>query len=190
VLAHRRLDSSGLAQPQVLLRIGDRLMPVTDELAHFASDLQLMRDRAIRLHVDAIDKYLDWAIWVVRCEIVQVTGCPNCNSGNFEVYETSLEGQGWICRVCNHTYFLGRGGTPQSVSKLRVCNSRWFSRRSRTPRPVSTLGLRSTQPYSERASCPNCGSTEFEMRTYGGSWDDADTHCAKCGKLVQSAWEM
>ena len=164
-------------------------MPVSDELTHFASDLQLMRDRAIQLHLDAINKYLDWAIWGVRCEIMQLTGCPNCKSGDCEVYETSLEGQGWICRDCNHTWRLGRGGT-QPVSKRRVCNSTWFPRRSRTPKPVSTVGLQSTQPYSVRASCPNCGSTEFEMRTYGGSWDDADTHCAKCGKLLQSAWEM
>jgi hypothetical protein len=26
------------------------------------------------------------------------------------------------------------------------------------------------------------------MRAYGGSWDDADTHCARCGKLIQRAW--
>lgn len=36
--------------------------------------------------------------------------------------------------------------------------------------------------------CPDCGSTEIEMRTYGGSWDDADFHCAKCGKLIHRAW--
>lgn len=33
-------------------------------------------------------------------------------------------------------------------------------------------------------SCPECGSTEFEMRTYGGPWEYADTHCARCGKLI------
>jgi hypothetical protein len=36
--------------------------------------------------------------------------------------------------------------------------------------------------------CPDCGSTKLEMRTYGGSWDDADFHCARCGKLVRRAW--
>jgi len=34
-------------------------------------------------------------------------------------------------------------------------------------------------------SCPDCGSAEFEMRTYGGPWEYADTHCAKCGKLIR-----
>jgi hypothetical protein len=33
-------------------------------------------------------------------------------------------------------------------------------------------------------SCPDCGSTEFEMRTYGGSWEYADTHCTRCGRLI------
>lgn len=42
----------------------------------------------------------------------------------------------------------------------------------------------------QNASCPECGSDRFELRTYGGSWDDADTHCAKCGKLIHRAWEM
>ena len=36
--------------------------------------------------------------------------------------------------------------------------------------------------------CPDCGSTASEMRTYGGSWDDADVHCAQCGKLIHRAW--
>ena len=166
-------------------------MLLTDELTQFASDLRLMKERAIQLHLDAIDKHLDWAIWAARCEIVRVSGCPNCKSEHCEVYETSLEGQGWICRVCNHTWFLGGGGSPQPepVSKLRVCKSRWFPRRRREPGPVLTPGLRSTESYPERALCPSCGSAEFEMRTYGGSWDDADTHCATCGKLVQPAWD-
>jgi Zn finger protein HypA/HybF involved in hydrogenase expression len=34
------------------------------------------------------------------------------------------------------------------------------------------------------SSCPQCGSIEFEMRTYGGPWEYADTHCAGCGKLI------
>jgi len=40
----------------------------------------------------------------------------------------------------------------------------------------------------EATPCPDCGSTASEMRTYGGSWDDADVHCAQCGKLIHSAW--
>ena len=41
----------------------------------------------------------------------------------------------------------------------------------------------------QNTSCPECGSNEFECRTYGGSWDDADIHCAKCGRLIHRAWE-
>jgi len=40
----------------------------------------------------------------------------------------------------------------------------------------------------EATPCADCGSTESEMRTYGGSWDDADIHCAKCKKLIHRAW--
>jgi hypothetical protein len=40
----------------------------------------------------------------------------------------------------------------------------------------------------ETTPCPDCGSTVTEMRTYGGSWDDADVHCAQCGKLIHRAW--
>ena len=37
----------------------------------------------------------------------------------------------------------------------------------------------------QNTSCPDCGCTEFEMRTYGGPWEYADTHCAGCGKLIR-----
>ena len=37
----------------------------------------------------------------------------------------------------------------------------------------------------QNTSCPDCGSIEFEMRTYGGPWEYADTHCANCGKLIR-----
>ena len=30
--------------------------------------------------------------------------CPKCKSGPVEVYERSREGEGWICRACNHTW--------------------------------------------------------------------------------------
>ena len=40
----------------------------------------------------------------------------------------------------------------------------------------------------EATPCPDCRSTEFEVRTYGGSWDDADFHCAGCGRLIHRAW--
>jgi len=41
---------------------------------------------------------------------------------------------------------------------------------------------------AEARPCPDCGSTEREMRTYGGNWDDADFHCSRCGKLIHRAW--
>ena len=37
----------------------------------------------------------------------------------------------------------------------------------------------------QNTSCPGCGCTEFEMKTYGGPWEYADTHCAGCGKLIR-----
>jgi hypothetical protein len=37
----------------------------------------------------------------------------------------------------------------------------------------------------QNASCPDCGCTVFEMRTYGGPWEYADTHCGQCGKLIR-----
>ena len=37
----------------------------------------------------------------------------------------------------------------------------------------------------QNTSCPDCGCTEFEMKTYGGPWEYADTHCAWCGKLIR-----
>jgi|SRR5450759_1580488 hypothetical protein len=37
----------------------------------------------------------------------------------------------------------------------------------------------------QNTSCPDCGCTEFEMKTYGGPWEYADTHCAGCGKLIR-----
>ena len=65
------------------------------------------------------------------------------------------------------------------------------------PKAATTSPLRPLRFANNRLTytdqntlCPSCGSTVFEMRTYGGSWDDADTHCAGCGKLIHSAWEM
>jgi hypothetical protein len=37
----------------------------------------------------------------------------------------------------------------------------------------------------QNTSCPDCGCIEFEMKTYGGPWEYADTHCAGCGKLIR-----
>jgi ribosomal protein L37AE/L43A len=145
-----------------------------DELRQFASDLQLMRDRAINLHLDAIEKNFDWMIRMVYFQIARVDGssCPYCKSGATEIYERSREGEGWICRACNHTWLAGGSRTPSEE------------------KPISTVRVRSTSPCSEYTSCPRCGSKEFEYRTYGGSWEDADTHCAKCGKLIHRAWAM
>jgi ribosomal protein L37AE/L43A len=99
-------------------------------------------------------------------EIETEHSCPNCKSGPAEIYERSLKGEGWICRACNHTWLV-----PRYCPVVPFANSRW------------TYAAQNT-------SCPACGSTWFEYRTYRGSWDDADTHCAKCGKLIHPAWEM
>jgi transposase-like protein len=98
-------------------------------------------------------------------EIETRPSCPNCKSGSTEIYETSREGQGWICRDCHDSWIVpsDRRGVPSVIHQ-------WS--------------------YVHTTSCPGCGSTEFEMRTYGGSWDDADTHCARCGRLIQPAWTM
>lgn len=64
--------------------------------------------------------------------------------------------------------------------------------RINTPPSQSRPSVRSSPFYSGRLTyesqnspCPSCGSTEFEMRTYGGPWEYADTHCAQCGKLIR-----
>src|ERR1700674_2835831 len=50
---------------------------------------------------------------------------------------------------------------------------------------VETDSWRTYMVQIQNTSCPDCGSTEFEMRTYGEPWEYADTHCAKCGKLIR-----
>ena len=37
--------------------------------------------------------------------------CPNCKSGPTEIYERLREGDGWICRACNHTWFSAISAT-------------------------------------------------------------------------------
>jgi len=107
----------------------------SDELAQFASDLQLMRHRAINLRLYATSQRLDAAIRAVGLEIADDTdGYPKYS-------------------------------VVQAARKL----GREFHCSLETP-------------------CPDCGSTEGEMRTHGGSWDDADCHCAECGKLIHHAW--
>jgi ribosomal protein L37AE/L43A len=101
--------------------------------------------------------------------------CPNCKSGPTEIYERSRGGVGWICRACNHTWLVSSQSHDRpvvpSANSLSWCgepvpNSRW------------TFTIQNT-------SCPHCASKEFEMRTYGGPWEYADTHCAACGKLIR-----
>jgi hypothetical protein len=58
------------------------------------------------------------------------------------------------------------------------------------PAPVQTLesGHSANTRWTHTAhntSCPDCGSTQFEMRSYGGPLEYADTHCAKCGRLIR-----
>jgi hypothetical protein len=91
----------------------------------------------------------------------------------------------------------------------RAINLRLYATRQRLDSALRTLGLEiagDTYGYckygaiqaaprrgrefhcSLETPCPDCGSTEGEMRTHGGSWDDADCHCAQCGKLIYQAW--
>jgi len=102
-----------------------------DELAQFASDLQLMRHRAIDLCLYATGQRLDWAIRMAGFEIEAAQADP----ARFQENAPSAQGL-W-------TY------------------------------------------VDQNKSCPECGSSEFEMRTYGGPLEYADTHCAKCGKLIR-----
>jgi transcription elongation factor Elf1 len=92
--------------------------------------------------------------------------CPNCKSGPTEIYEGSREG-GLVCRACDHTWIVSnQPGYCPVVPSTNSPNREWT--------------------YADQnTSCPDCGSTEFEMRTYGGPWEYADTHCAKCGKLIR-----
>jgi hypothetical protein len=54
-----------------------------------------------------------------------------------------------------------------------------------TPLPFPSPPAARPRSFADtNVSCPDCGSTDFEMRTYGGSWEYADTHCARCGKLI------
>jgi predicted RNA-binding Zn-ribbon protein involved in translation (DUF1610 family) len=110
-----------------------------DELSQFASDLQLMRHRAINLRLYATGERLDWAIRMAGFEI----------AGDYE-----------------------------------GCSS--YEAAQAAPRNFQTV--LSAQGRVQNTPCPDCGSAEIEMRAYGGSWDDAETHCAKCGKLIQRAW--
>jgi hypothetical protein len=110
-----------------------------DELAQFASDLQLMRHRAINLRLYATGERLDWAIRMAGFEI----------AGDYE------------------------GCSRYEAAQAAV---------------ISSLPLADRSTLGQKTPCPDCGSTEFEMRNYGGAWDDADIHCAKCGNLIQRAW--
>lgn len=92
--------------------------------------------------------------------------CPNCKSGPTELRERSCEGEGWICRACNHTWLVS--------SQPRYC-----------PVAPATNSPREWTFTDQKTSCSDCGSTVFEMRTYGGPWEYADTHCATCGKLIR-----
>jgi hypothetical protein len=111
-----------------------------DELTQFASDLQLMRHRAINLRLYATGQRLDWAIRMAGFEIA---------------------------------------GDPEGCSKYEAAQAA-PARLQTTVRSGKGLWTYADQ----NKSCPDCGSHEFEMRTYGGPWEYADTHCAGCGKLI------
>jgi hypothetical protein len=112
-----------------------------DELTQFASDLQLMRDRAISLHLYATGQRLDWAIQMAGFEIA---------------------------------------GDPEGCNKYEAAQA------ASTNFQKTALSAKGLWTYvDQNKSCPDCGSSEFEMRTYGGPLEYADTHCAKCGKLIR-----
>ena len=129
-------------------------MPETkkpDELAQFASDLQLMRHCAINLRLNATGQRLDWAIRMVAFEIAgDYEGCSR--------YEAAQ-------------------AAPTKFQTVISANGRDLVL---VEGVVKKIGL-----HKAHTSCPDCGSTEREMRNYGRSWDEADTHCAKCGKLIR-----
>src|ERR1039458_4869051 len=103
-------------------------MPVTkkpDELTQFASDLQLMRHRAINLRLYATGQRLDWVIRMAGFEI----------AGDYE-----------------------------GCSRYEAAQAA----------PTNFQTVLSAMGQVRHTPCSDCGSTEFEMRTYGGTWDDAD----------------
>jgi hypothetical protein len=51
--------------------------------------------------------------------------------------------------------------------------------------PVAPSGNGGWTYEAQNTSCPECGCTKFEMRTYGGPWEYADTHCDRCGRLIR-----
>jgi hypothetical protein len=112
-----------------------------DELTQFASDLQLMKHRAINLGLHATGQRLDWAIRMAGFEIA---------------------------------------GDPEGCSKYEAAQAAPTQFQKTAP---SAKGLWTY--VDQNKSCPDCGSSEFEMRTYGGPLEYADTHCAKCGKLIR-----
>lgn len=126
-----------------MLRSGDSLVPEAekpDELTQLASALQLMKQRAIDLHLPATALRLDEVMRMLDLEVAGNTAACGPQEAVEAAPETVLSANG------------------QEFSCL------------------------------EAKPCPDCGSTKLEMRTYGGSWDDADFHCAKCGKLIHRAW--
>lgn len=90
--------------------------------------------------------------------------CPNCKSGSTEIYKRSRDQEVWICRACIQTWIVVNTSSSSPVVSSK--DSPWGY----------------TSPDK---SCPDCGSNRFEMRTYGGPWEYADTHCAHCGKLIR-----
>jgi rubrerythrin len=94
--------------------------------------------------------------------------CPNCHSGSTEIYKISQDQEVWICRACIQTWLVA--SPPASRTMAYSDNPGW----------ACTI---------QNTSCPGCGSSKFEMRTYGGPWEYADTHSAHCGKLIRRLYE-
>jgi predicted Zn finger-like uncharacterized protein len=93
--------------------------------------------------------------------------CPNCKSSLTEVDQKSRKGDGVVCPACNHSWSVSNQPRYRPVvPSINDPNRGWTF-------------------ADQKTSCPDCGSGEFEMRTYGGPLEYADTHCAKCGKLIR-----
>jgi len=81
-----------------------------DELAQFASDLQLMRHRAINLRLYATGQRLDWAIRMAGFEI----------AGDYEGCSRYEAAQGCSHKLSNCAFCPGPG-PEHTVSRLRLC---------------------------------------------------------------------
>jgi hypothetical protein len=95
-------------------------------------------------------------------------------AANLHLYTTG-QWLDWAIRMAGFEI----AGDPERYSKYEAAQA--------APKEFQTvLSANRLWTYVDRnTSCPDCGSSEFEMRDYGGPSEFADTHCAKCGKLIR-----